>query len=255
MSRASKAFAGERIYGRYPVLEALRSSKSRVKTVFLAEGIKPKGVVPQIIAQAKQDGVALEWVARRRLERLTGANTNHQGVVAEVAPFAYGTMEELLARAAERGEEPFLLLLDGIQDVHNFGALLRTAEVAGVHGVIIPKRRAVGVTATVYKSSAGAVHHLPIVQVTNVTQCIELLQRQEIWVVGLDMDGKMLYHEANLTGGLAMVVGGEGKGLSRRVKESCDFLVRLPMRGQIESLNASVAGAILIYESLKQRSA
>jgi len=242
----------QQIYGRHPVLEALRA-RAKISAIYLAEGQKQKGALAQIIAQAKQAKVRLKWVSRQTLTRLTEAKAVHQGVVAEIAPFRYSSVERILAQAKKKNEPPFLLLLDGIQDVHNFGALLRTAEAAGVHGVIIPQRRAASVTATVYKSSAGAIHYLPIAQVVNLTRTIKQLQQKKVWVVGLDMAGKELYHQANLKGALAIVVGAEGKGLSRLVSENCDFLIQLPMKGHVQSLNASVATAILIYEVLRQR--
>ncbi len=242
----------DRIYGRHPVLEALKADAA-VRKVLLAEGQKEGGVVAEIVEEATRRGVRIEWVARKRLDQITEAEANHQGVVAELPPFRYSSVDDVLAAAGASGEAPFILLLDGIQDVHNFGALLRTAEAAGVHGVIIPERRAVGVTPTVYKSSAGAVHHLRIAQVTNLTQTMNELKQQGIWFVGLDMAGEQMYHQANLKGGLGIVVGAEGRGLGRLVAETCDFLVRLPMRGAIDSLNASVAGGILLYEALRQR--
>lgn len=240
------------IYGRHPVLEALRSG-TRITGIFLAQGQKESGPVAEIMAAAKVAGVRVEWLPKGALARLVEPDANHQGVVAELPPFRYSSVEAILARAAQRSEPPFLLLLDGIQDVHNLGALLRTAEAAGVHGAILPERRAASVTPTVYKSSAGAVNYLPIAQVTNLTQTMKQLQAQNLWFVGLDMAGEQLYHQANLKGPLGIVVGAEGRGLGRLVAESCDFLVQLPMRGQVDSLNASVAGAILIYEALRQR--
>lgn len=242
----------DRIYGRYPVLEALRAGAA-VRRVLLAQGQKQSGTITEIVALAQQQGVPIVEERRNTLDQLTEEGANHQGVVAELPPFRYSTVEEILARAAARNQPPFLLLLDGIQDVHNFGALLRTAEAAGAHGVIIPERRAASVTPTVYKSSAGAVHYLPIAQITNLTRTIKELQQQNIWFAGLDMAGPQLYHEANLSGGLGIVLGAEGSGLSRLVAETCDFLIRIPMRGQIDSLNASVAGALLLYEAAKQR--
>jgi 23S rRNA (guanosine2251-2'-O)-methyltransferase len=240
------------IYGRHPVLEALKSS-TKVRYLYLAEGQKKKGVIAEIVTSAKQNRVQLKWLPRREFEQLMEKKVNHQGVIAEIAPFSYSSVENILSLAKIRNESPFLLLLDGIQDVHNFGALLRTAETAGMHGVIISKRRAVGVTATAYKSSAGAVNYLPIAQVTNLTQTIKQLQAQNIWMVGLEMTGAQLYYQANLKGALGIVVGAEGKGISRLVAQTCDFRVRLPMRGKISSLNASVAGGIVIYEALRQR--
>ncbi len=244
--------ATERIYGRHPVLEALRSG-AEVRRVLLADGQKRGSIIEEIVQAAEERAVRVEWVSRPSLERMVESDATHQGVVAELAPFRYASVESILARAESREEAPFLLLLDGIQDVHNFGALLRTAESAGMHGAIIPTHRAAGVTPTVYKSSAGAVHYLPIAQVTNLTQTIKQLQARGLWFVGLDMEGEQLYHEANLGGPLGVVVGAEGRGLGRLVAESCDFLVRLPMHGNVDSLNASVAGAILIYEALRQR--
>jgi 23S rRNA (guanosine2251-2'-O)-methyltransferase len=242
----------EHIYGRHPVLEALRSD-TPVKVVFLGEGQKQTGVVAEIIEAAAQHKVRVEWLPRNALERLVEPDANHQGVVAELPPYRYSSVEAILKRAEERGEPPFILLLDGIQDVHNLGALVRTAEAAGMHGLIIPSHRAVGVTPTVYKSSAGAVNYLPIAQVTNLTQTMKQLQQQGIWFMGLDMAGEQPYHRNNLKGPLGIVVGAEGKGLGRLVAETCDFLVHLPMRGRVDSLNASVAGAILIYEAVRQR--
>lgn len=242
----------EHIYGRHPVLEALRSD-TPVKVVFLGEGQKQTGVIAEIMQVAAQHNVRVEWLSRGALERLVEPDANHQGVVAELPPYRYSSVEAILKRAAERGEPPFLLLLDGIQDVHNLGALVRTAEAAGMHGLVIPSHRAAGVTPTVYKSSAGAVNFLPIAQVTNLPQTMQQLQGQGIWFVGLDMAGEEPYSRSNLKGPLGIVVGAEGKGLGRLVAETCDFLVHLPMRGRVDSLNASVAGAILIYEAVRQR--
>ncbi len=243
------------IYGRHPVLEALRS-ETPVKRVLIVEGTPTHGIVDEIIEAAQSRTIPVEWRPRAAFAKLVEADANHQGVVAQVPSFKYSTVETILQIARDRNEPPFLLLLDGIQDVHNLGALIRTAEGAGIHGVIIPERRAVGVTPTVYKSSAGAVLHLPIAQVTNITQTMKQLQtRENIWFVGLDMGGKVPYYRTNLKGALGIVVGAEGKGLGRLIAESCDFLVELPMRGKVDSLNASVAGAILMYEAVRQRQA
>lgn len=244
--------ATERIYGRHPVLEALKAG-SRVQRLLLAQGQKEGGIVGELLALAQQQGIPVERLPRQQLERLIEPDANHQGVVAEVPPFRYSSIGAILERAKARQEAPFILMLDGIQDVHNLGALLRTAEAAGMHGVIIPERRAASVTPTVYKSSAGALHYLPIAQITNLTQSIKQLKEAGVWVAGLDMAGEQPPHKSNLLGPLALVVGAEGKGLSRLVAEHCDFLVSLPMHGQINSLNASVAGAIVIYEALRQR--
>jgi 23S rRNA (guanosine2251-2'-O)-methyltransferase len=233
-------------------LEALRAGAT-IHRLLLAEGQKRGGIIGEILSEAQRQGVHVEWLQRNALEKLVEAGANHQGVVAELPPFRYSSVDEILERAERKRTPPFILLLDGIQDVHNFGALLRTAEAAGMDGVIIPERRAVGVTPTVYKSSAGALHHLPIAQVTNLTRTIDELKAANIWIAGLDMTGEQLYHEANLTGPLAIVLGAEGSGLSRLVADHCDFLVHIPMLGKIDSLNASVAGAILIYDALRQR--
>ena len=239
------------IYGRHPVLEALHAG-ARVQQLLVAEGQKESGTLAEILAAAAQRGAAVERVSKGKLTQLVGRDANHQGVVAALPPFRYSSVETILARA--EGEPPFLLLLDGIQDVHNFGALIRTADAAGVHGIIIPQHRAAGVTATVYKSSAGAAFHLPIAQETNLTLTIQQLKAEHgIWFAGLEMTGAQRYDQANLRGPLAIVLGAEGRGLSRLVAEQCDFLVKLPMRGAVSSLNASVAGGIVMYEALRQR--
>lgn len=241
------------IFGRHPVLEALNST-TPVKRVLLLEGTTTTGIIGEILQAAEARRIPVEWRPRGAFAKLVEADANHQGVLAQIPPFRYSSVEAILQAARDRNVPPFLLLLDGIQDVHNLGALIRTAEGAGVHGVIIPERRAVGITPTVYKSSAGAVLHLPIAQVTNLTQTIKQLQeRENIWFVGLDVGGKVPYYRTNLKGALGIVVGAEGKGLGRLIAESCDFLVELPMRGKVDSLNASVAGAILMYEALRQR--
>lgn len=238
------------IYGRHPVLEALNSG-ARIQQIVLADGQKQSGTLAEILAAAQQSDTPVEWVSKGKMTQLVGRDANHQGVVAALPPFRYSSVDAILARAGD--EPPFLLLLDGIQDVHNFGALIRTAEAAGMHGIIIPQHRAAGVTATVYKSSAGAAFHMPIAQETNMTRTIQQLQERGIWFAGLEMDGAQPYDRANLRGPLGIVLGAEGRGLSRLVAEQCDFLVRLPMQGAVSSLNASVAGGIVIYEALRQR--
>ncbi len=237
------------IYGRNAVLESLRAR--RVQKVLLALG--SKGAADQVERLAREQGVPVAMMERRELDRLA-AGGNHQGAAAQVTPFRYADLDELLAAAKQRGEPPFLLLLDCLQDPQNLGTLLRTAEAVGVHGVVIPKHRAAEVTPAVEKASAGAVEHLQIAQETNLTQTIIRLKEAGVWVAGLeDAPGATDYHKANLTGPLALVVGSEGKGISRLVRENCDFLVRLPMRGKVTSLNAAVAGSIVLYEALKQR--
>lgn len=231
------------VYGRNPVLEALRSNQ-RIERILLARGVKRSGAIERILVQAQQRGIPVEWVERTKLDRMAAS---HQGVVAEVAPFRYADVAEMLALAKRRGELPLLLALDHIQDVHNLGALIRTAEAVGVHGVIIPERRAAGVTPAVFKTSAGAVAHLPIAQVTNLVRTLRTLKEADLWIVGLDMAGTQEYDTLDWEMPVCIVVGGEGEGLSRLVRETCDLRVRLPMRGKVESLNAAVAGSIVLY--------
>lgn len=239
----------EILYGRNAVLEALRAGKP-IDRIILAKGARAKGALAEIIALARSRGVPIQRVERRDLDRIAD---RHQGVVAEAGVYEYASVDEILTAAKEREEKPFLLILDCLQDVQNFGSLLRTAEAVGVHGVIIPKRRAVGVTSAVRKASAGAVEHLRIARVTNLARTIAALKERGLWVIGLDMAGERSYDEADLDMPLAVVVGGEGQGISRLVREHCDFLVRLPMRGQVGSLNAAVAGSIVLYEAWRRR--
>ncbi len=231
------------IYGRNPVLEALRSNQ-RIERILLARGVKRSGAIGRILTEAQERGVPVEWVERAELDRMA---VSHQGVVAEVAPFRYADVAEMLALAKRRGELPLLLALDHIQDVHNLGALIRTAEAVGAHGVIIPERRAAGITPAVFKTSAGAVAHLPVAQVTNLTRTLRELKEAGLWIVGLDMAGESEYDALDWKMPVCIVVGSEGEGLHRLVREACDFLVRLPMRGKVESLNAAVAGSIVLY--------
>lgn len=237
------------IYGRNIVLEALRSG--RVEKIFLVEGTK--GAAARLRQEALARGIPLSPVTRQELDRLTKTDA-HQGVAAQVTPFRYVGLEEIMAAAQERGEAPLLLILDCVQDPQNLGTLLRTAEAAGAHGVIIPKHRAVGVTPAVEKASAGAVEHLRIAQVTNLRQSIDRLKDKGIWVAGVeDVPEATPYWLADLTGPLALVVGSEGRGISRLVRQSCDFMISLPMRGKVTSLNAAVAGSIVLYEAMRQR--
>ncbi len=239
------------IWGRNPVLETLHSPR-QVKRILLAEGQREAPALASIVQEAKQRHVPLETVPRARLDQLSRGAV-HQGVLAVVGERRYASIDEILAIAESRHEPPFLLILDAIQDVNNLGSLLRTAEAAGVHGVIIPEHRAAEVNATVIKTSAGATEHLLIAQETNLTRAIESLKKRNIWVVGLAGEAKTLYTQADLTGPLALVVGNEGKGISRLVREHCDLLIKLPMYGHINSLNAAVAGSIALYEALRQR--
>jgi len=241
------------IFGRNPVLEALKAGHEITK-VLIAEGGAPGGPVAQIIVLARERNIPTQFLPRHALDSAAGTS-RHQGVVAKTEPFAYAPLDAVTALARARNEPLFLLLLDHIQDVHNIGPLLRTAESAGVHGVILPADRAVGITAAVRKTSAGAVEHLQIVQVPNVVRAMESLKREGVWWVGLDRTPQSeSFFGADLTGGIGIVVGSEGQGLSRLVREACDRIVELPMRGQISSLNASVAGSIVLYDVYRQRS-
>ncbi|MDQ7030080.1 MAG: 23S rRNA (guanosine(2251)-2'-O)-methyltransferase RlmB [Ardenticatenia bacterium] len=240
-----------RIFGRHPVREALHS-RAPVRRVWVLASRADRGSLEEIRRLAARAGIPVHLVSRAELDRLAGGQS-HQGVVAEVAPYRYSTLDAMLAAAAEQGEQPFILVLDHLTDVHNFGALVRTAEAAGLHGVIIPARRSVAVTPTVYKTSAGAVVHMRIAQVPNIAQALRRLAAHGVWNVGLDPQAPHRYDQVDLRGPLSIVVGAEGKGLSRLVRRSCDLLVHLPMRGRVQSLNASVAGAVLIYEALRQR--
>jgi 23S rRNA (guanosine2251-2'-O)-methyltransferase len=240
----------EYVWGRNPVLETLRSAR-HVKRILLAEGQRDAALA-SILKEAERRHVLVEVVPRPRLDQISHGAV-HQGCIALVEERKYVTVDDILAYAASKNEAPFLLILDAIQDVNNLGSLIRTAEAAGIHGVVLPEHRAAEVNATVVKTSAGATEHLLIAQVTNLTQSIEQLKKQNIWVVGLAGEARTLYHQANLTGALALVVGNEGKGISRLVREHCDLLIKLPMHGHIDSLNAAVAGSIAIYEALRQR--
>lgn len=241
----------EYIWGRNPVLETLRSSRP-VKRLLLADSHRDAPVLAAILAEAERRHIPIETTPRARIDQLSHGAV-HQGCLIMVEERHYTTLDEILASAADKQEAPFLLLLDAIQDVNNLGSLLRTAEAAGVHGVVIPQHRAADVNATVVKTSAGATEHLLIAQETNLSRTIDFLKQQNVWVIGLAGEGRTRYFDADLTGPLALVVGNEGKGISRLVREHCDLLISLPMRGQINSLNAAVAGSIVLYEALRQR--
>jgi 23S rRNA (guanosine2251-2'-O)-methyltransferase len=244
-------FMSEYIWGRNPILETLHSGR-KVKRILFAEGQREASNLAAILQEAEHRRIPTEKVSRSRLDQLSRGAV-HQGCIAIVEARAYATIDEILAHAEHKDEAPFLLILDAIQDVNNLGSLLRTAESVGVHGVILPEHRAAEVNATVIKTSAGATEHLLIAQETNLTRTIHFLKTQQIWVVGLAGEAKTEYHNANLTGALALVVGNEEKGISRLVREHCDLLIKLPMRGHINSLNAAVAGSIALYEALRQR--
>jgi 23S rRNA (guanosine2251-2'-O)-methyltransferase len=239
------------IWGRNPVVEALRAGKA-VERLYLAEGIRPNPVVDEISRRARALRVQTQYLDRRALDRMADG-ANHQGIVAEVEEFEYADLDDLLRRAAAAGEPPMLLLLDSLQDPQNLGSLIRTAEGVGAHGIVLPRHRSVGVTAAVAKASAGAVEHVAVARVTNLSQAIEELKAQGIWVVGLDSSGKQSYDHADYSVPFALVVGAEGSGLHRLVAERCDLLVRLPMRGRIASLNAAAAGSIVLYHAWQSR--
>jgi 23S rRNA (guanosine2251-2'-O)-methyltransferase len=242
----------EILYGRNAVREALRAGRREIYQLILAQGIEEMGIVADIARLASESGVAIQRVERRQLDRL--GDFNHQGVAAEAAPYPYVELEGILAAANQRQEMPLLLMLDCLQDPQNFGTLLRTAEIVGVHGVVIPKRRAVGVTPAVVNSSAGATENLWIAKVTNLVRTMKELKAQGLWMVGLeDVPQAQLYHQSDLKMPLALVVGNESRGMGRLVMETCDILIRLPMRGKINSLNAAVAGSIALYEAWRQR--
>jgi 23S rRNA (guanosine2251-2'-O)-methyltransferase len=240
------------VWGRNPILETLRSTR-QVKRILIAEGQRDAQAIAAILAEAERRHIPIETIPRQRLDQLSQGAV-HQGCLAVVEARKYATLEQILAFARSKNEDPFLLILDAIQDVNNLGSLLRSAEAAGVHGVVIPLHHAAEVNATVVKTSAGASEHLLIAQETNLTRTIDFLKKQNVWVIGLDGEAKMEYNRADLTGALALVVGSEGRGISRLVREHCDLLIKLPMRGHVTSLNAAVAGSIALYEALRQRS-
>ncbi|GGG90652.1 23S rRNA (guanosine(2251)-2'-O)-methyltransferase RlmB [Paenibacillus radicis (ex Gao et al. 2016)] len=240
----------ELIAGKHPVMEALRSGRE-INKIWIAEGAQ-KSLTQPIVAEAKKNGIVVQFVDKRKLDSMV-EGVQHQGVVAQAAAFAYVEIEDLLERARSRGETPFILLLDEIEDPHNLGSILRTAECTGVHGVIIPKRRAAGLTATVLKTSAGAAEHVPVARVTNLAQTIDRLKQEGVWIAGTDLSAPQDVYKTKFDLPLAIVIGNEGKGIGRLIKEKCDFLVKLPMLGQLNSLNASVAAGVLMYEVVRQR--
>ena len=237
------------IEGRNAVLEAFRSGKT-IDKLFVLDGCQD-GPVKSIIREAKKTDTIINFVDKERLDRLAGTG-HHQGVVAQAAAYEYAEVEDIFKAAKDKGEAPFIFILDEIEDPHNLGAIIRTANQAGAHGVIIPKRRAVGLTATVAKTSAGAINYTPVAKVTNISKTIEDLKKQGMWFVCADMDGTTMY-DLNLTGPIGLVIGNEGSGVGRLVKEKCDFVASIPMKGDIDSLNASVAAGVLAYEIVRQR--
>lgn len=238
-----------KLEGRNAILEAFRAGTA-IDRLYCLRNCND-GPVLNILREAKKTHTVVDFVPKERLEQLSETGS-HQGVIAFAAAYKYSTIENMIMLAKERGEAPFLFLLDGIEDPHNLGAIIRTANLAGAHGVIIPKRRAVGLTATVAKASAGALMHTPVAKVTNLVNTMEELKKQGMWFACADMDGEVMYRQ-NLTGSIGLVIGNEGSGISRLVKEHCDYITSIPMQGDINSLNASVATGILAFEIVRQR--
>ena len=238
-----------KIEGRNAVLEALRAGKP-IDKLYVLDGC-PDGPVRTIIREAKKGDTIINYVKKERLDQLSETG-HHQGVIAMAASYEYATVEDILEKAREKGEAPFIFVLDNIEDPHNLGAMIRTANLAGAHGVIIPKRRAVGLTPTVARTSAGAINYTPVAKVTNLKQTMEQLKKEGMWFVCADMGGESMYR-LNLKGPIGLVIGNEGSGVSRLVKEKCDFISSIPMKGDIDSLNASVAAGVLAFEIVRQR--
>ncbi|MDE6419028.1 MAG: 23S rRNA (guanosine(2251)-2'-O)-methyltransferase RlmB [Lachnospiraceae bacterium] len=237
------------IEGRNAVMEAYRAGKT-IDKLYVLDGCQD-GPILSIKREAKKHDTMLKYVTKERLDQLSETG-KHQGVIAVAAAYEYATVEEMLAKAKEQGEPPFLFLLDNIEDPHNLGAIIRTANLVGAHGVIIPKNRAVGLTATVARTSAGALNYTPVARVTNLVKTIEELKKEGLWFVCADMGGELMYRQ-DLTGPIGLVIGNEGEGVGRLVKEKCDFVTAIPMKGNIDSLNASVAAGVLAYEIVRQR--
>lgn len=237
------------VEGRNAILEVFKSGRD-IEKIIVAKG-NTEGTIRRIMSMAAEKGVVVQQVERKRLDEMSQTK-NHQGVIAIVSSHSYVSVEDILKKAEEKGKEPFIIILDEITDPHNFGAILRTADAAGADGVIISKRRSVGLTATVAKTSAGAIEYVPVAKVTNIANTIEDLKKAGLWIACTDMDGKS-YFESDLKGPLALVIGSEGEGVGRLIKEKCDFTVSIPMYGNISSLNASVAAALFMYEVVRQR--
>lgn len=237
------------IEGRNAVMEAFRSQKT-IDKLYVLDGCKD-GAVLSIIREAKKGNTLIQFVAKERLDKMSSTG-HHQGVIANAAAYEYAEVEDILKAAKDKGEAPFIFILDGIEDPHNLGAIIRTANLAGAHGVIIPKRRAVGLTATVARTSAGALNYTPVAKVTNIANTIEELKEEGLWFVCADMGGQAMYN-LDLKGPIGLVIGNEGDGVSRLVKEKCDFIASIPMKGNIDSLNASVAAGVMAYEIVRQR--
>lgn len=243
------AYEEFKIEGRNPVMEAFRSGKT-IDKLFILDGCED-GPVKSIVRAAKKQDTYIRFVKKERLDQLSETH-QHQGVIAIAAAYTYSTVEDILAAAREKGEDPFVFILDGIEDPHNLGAIIRTANLAGAHGVIIPKHRAVGLTGTVAKTSAGALNYTPVAKVANIGQTIDALKKEGLWFVCGHMGGDVMYR-LNLKGPIGLVAGNEGDGVSRLVREKCDYIASIPMKGDIDSLNASVAAGVLAYEIVRQR--
>ncbi|WP_044340510.1 23S rRNA (guanosine(2251)-2'-O)-methyltransferase RlmB [Rossellomorea aquimaris] len=241
----SKDFIG----GRNPVMEALKSGRD-INKIWIAEGSQ-KGSIQQIVGLAKESNVMVQYVPKKKIEQMVPEN--HQGVVASVAAYQYAEIDDLFHRAKQKGEDPFILILDELEDPHNLGSIMRTADAAGAHGIIIPKRRAVGLTSTVAKASTGAIEHIPVARVTNLSRAVDELKERGVWVAGTDAKGKQDFRQLDGTLPIGLIIGSEGKGMSRILRDKCDFLVQLPMIGHVTSLNASVAASILMYEVYRKR--
>ncbi len=240
----------DQVEGRNSVTELLKSGKD-INKLYVQKGEK-HGSINEIIKLAKQNKVVITELDRAKLDQMSESH-NHQGVIAIVPPYEYCDVDEILEYAKSKNESPFILILDGIEDPHNLGSIIRTAECSGVHGIIIPKRRSVQVNATVNKTSAGAAQYVKVARVNNLTETIKYLKENDVWIYGTDIEGKCYYNEQKYNGGVAIVIGSEGFGMSRLVKENCDLLVKIPMVGKINSLNASVSAGILMYEVFNQR--
>ena len=240
----------DQVEGRNSVLELLECGRD-INKIFVTRGEK-HGSINKIIAIAKERKIIIVEKDKKQMDEMA-QQENYQGVIAIFPPFEYVEVDDILKIAEEKNEEPFILILDGIEDPHNLGSIIRTAETAGVHGIIIPKRRAAAVNSTVNKASAGAVEHMPIARVTNISETIEKLKRSGLWICGTDVNTNKYYYNQDLTGPLGIVIGNEGNGISDKVKKNCDFTVKIPMKGKIQSLNAAVSTGIVVYEAVKQR--
>ncbi|MBS5788669.1 MAG: 23S rRNA (guanosine(2251)-2'-O)-methyltransferase RlmB [Clostridioides difficile] len=237
------------VEGRNPVIEAIKNNRE-IDKIMIANSAK-EGSIKKIIGMAKEKNLVIQYVEKQKLDEISESHA-HQGVIAQVSEYKYADLDEVLENVKSRGEDPFFIILDEINDPHNLGSIIRTADAVGAHGVIIPKRRSVHITPVVIKASAGAIEYMPVCKVTNIVNTIKKLKDEGLWIAAVDMDGDVFY-EQNMKGPLGLVIGSEGYGISRLVKENCDFKVKMPMVGNVTSLNASVAGSIVLYEVLKQR--